>query len=309
MPTHRSDFAVIVLPDTQAYTHHYPHILTAQTRWIRENAQAENIRFVVHVGDITCYNPHGDEADWQRADESISLLDGIVPYALSVGNHDIGGPAHTDIRDTLFNQYFPSSRYEHEPWYGGHAGSGNENSYAFFESGDMRFMVVLMEHLARNETLEWANDVVASHAECRTIVVTHGYLFCDNTRLSEHTPKPRHIYVPPGWDPDSNHGEQIWEKFVSQHKNIFLVLCGHVAGLFEEDPGGTGRLTSAGVHGNGVHQLLADYEWIGQGGDGWLRILRFAPDADRISVETFSPFLGESLTDDENRFELPYPMG
>lgn len=60
-----------------------------------------------------------------------------------------------------------------------------------------------------------------------------------------------------GWNPhaykildkDCNDGEEMWEKFVKKHENIFMVLSGQIMGK------GVGRLTSRGDHGNDVHQL------------------------------------------------------
>lgn len=66
-------FTIIALPDTQAYTLSYPHLFTCQTEWIKENKDKENIVFVVHEGDISCFNK---EVEWQRANESMSILDG-----------------------------------------------------------------------------------------------------------------------------------------------------------------------------------------------------------------------------------------
>ena len=318
-----SAFALVALPDTQSYTQRYPHIFSCQTEWIRENKEREGIVFVVHEGDVTCFD---NELEWRRANKAMSILDGVVPYCLCLGNHDIGflpdtprsvwlenrGDEPTHIpgpRDTRFNDFFPYQRYEREAWYGGHKDDRNDNSYCFFEVGCLRFLVLSLEFMPRDETLEWANAIVSHHPDCRVIVLTHGYLFCDNTRLSQSTPAPRHHYVPPAdWEGRGNDGEQLWEKLVKLHPNIFLVLCGHVAGVSSDDPKPTGRLTSIGVHGNGVHQLLADYEFLPMGGNGWLRILRFVPALNKIYVRTYSPFLRASLTDEENQFCLDYPM-
>ena len=58
-------FTIVVLPDTQHYTELAPEIFTAQTQWIVDNKAAENIKFVLHEGDITENNIH---TEWQRVD-------------------------------------------------------------------------------------------------------------------------------------------------------------------------------------------------------------------------------------------------
>ena len=47
-------FTVVLLPDTQKYTQQSPedNRYSAQTSWIKSNAEAENIEFMIHLGDI-----------------------------------------------------------------------------------------------------------------------------------------------------------------------------------------------------------------------------------------------------------------
>ena len=40
----------------------------------------------------------------------------------------------------------------------------------------MKFLILTLEFKPRDETLAWANRIVAEHPDYRTIVVTHGYL-------------------------------------------------------------------------------------------------------------------------------------
>ena len=62
------------------------------------------------------------------------------------------------------------------------------------------------------------------------------------------------------------------------------------------------------VEGNIIHQLLADYQDEANGGNGWLRILRFSPLDDKIYVSTYSPYLDSYKTDAENQFVLDFDM-
>ena len=221
----RKPFAVVVLPDTQNYADarkkpdgtraipDYSRHFYAQTLWIRENAARLNIVMVAHVGDIV----QTDERDeWKIADKAFKTIDGVVPYVISQGNHDLrvgeGG-----ARDTRLNEFFPPSRFRNAPWYAGHYGRGNENNHALFEAGGMKFLIISLEFAPRDEVLKWANDVVAKHPDRRTIVVTHGYL--DNGR--------RIARPAMGYKWKGNSAEEMWRKFVSRHKRIFLVLSGH----------------------------------------------------------------------------------
>ena len=311
----KKSFSIVVLPDTQYYSLYYPQIFMSQTTWTRKNSNAMNIVGVVHEGDITHRN---SEKEWVRANEALGILDEVVPYYLAIGNHDIGPHGRARNRDThLFNKYFPISRFEGKPWYGGHftakkegtfyflkkwwyglpSKAGNENAFYFLTAGRMRFLLLCLEFGPRNEVLDWANKVVSEHKERRTIVVTHCYLNFDDTRVGKGDESNPHEYGCGG-----NDGEEIWEKFVRKHENIFLVLSGHILG------DGLGRLTSNGDHGNKVHQILANYQMKENGGNGWLRTMKFIPEENRILVRTYSPVLNNYATDDQNHFELDYQM-
>lgn len=284
-------FTIIVLPDTQLYAQRYPDLFLQQTKWIREQKDALNIAGVIHEGDITNLN---SEEEWKVADRAMGTLDGVVPYLMVLGNHDLPGGGKT--RDAaLFNKYFGPRRFQGKPWYGGRYAEGNENAYYYLEAGGSKFLVVCLEFGPRDEVLEWANKIVAQHPDRRTILVTHSYMNFDDTRVGEGDRHNPHVYKVGG-----NDGEEMWEKLVRRHPNIFLVLSGHIL----DD--GAGRLESVGDHGNTVHQVLANYQKREMGGNGRLRIMRFLPAENRIEVSTFSPALNAYETDDQNQFSLEY---
>jgi hypothetical protein len=58
-----------------------------------------------------------------------------------------------------------------------------------------------------------------------------------------------------------------------------------------------------------VYEMLANYQGYSNGGNGWLRLVRFVPGGgssgqDRIEVWTYSPSLDEFRTDDRSRFDF-----
>ena len=166
-------------------------------------------------------------------------------------------------------------------------GSDNDNHYVFFSAGAMDFMIITLETWPTSAMLTWANQIVSDNSDKRVIFLTHDYLDHDNTI--------------------SGRNAYMWNNFVKDHENIFLVLNGHVAwGL------GLGCLTSTGANGNQVHQILANYQdpphSYGNGGNGWLRIMKFIPGNNKIEVTTYSPWLDQFATDEQNRFDLVYMM-
>ena len=57
----RAPFSVVLLPDTQNYSEKYPGTYLSQTCWIKDRAQQDNIRFVIHLGDIVQHDDVDDE--------------------------------------------------------------------------------------------------------------------------------------------------------------------------------------------------------------------------------------------------------
>ncbi|MBN2498074.1 MAG: hypothetical protein JXR96_26020 [Deltaproteobacteria bacterium] len=283
------DFSIVLLPDTQYYTSNQPddddNTYYKQTRWIADMREALNIRFVIHLGDITRDNT---AAQWAIADRAHDILDAAgVPYSLVPGRNDYleGG---TFFRGTsLYGDYFGPGRFAGMPWYGGSFDSDNLNGYAFFELGPYRFMVVGLEYAPRKRVLCWAEDLIASHPTHRVILVTHCYLSNEGGYSTSHPSTTT------GAD-----GASAWQELASRHSNVFLVLSGcH---------NGSEYAPAQGHNGNPVHQILTDYEaeapcagaspadcsdrcqTSNRTGNGWLRRLVFSPSADRITAETLS---------------------
>ena len=286
----QSDFTVVVLPDTQFYSQLHPDTYVAQTQWIKDRVEADNIKFVIHLGDIV-QNYNNNEEEWKAADRAHQILDGVVPYSIVPGNHDMEYADKKLLRNTrLFNKYFPPARFEKYPWYGGHRGDTNESNYCFFETAGMQFMVLSLEYAPRDETLQWADQIVTSHPECRVIVVTHCYM----------RPNGRDTACGTSYGLADNSGQDVWEKFVRKHANIFTVVSGHVLGV--------GMQTSTNDAGRPVHEMLVDYQGLPNGGNGWLRTLRFVPAENKIYVSAYSPLLDEYNEKPAHTFTLDYQM-
>lgn len=285
------DFTVIVLPDTQFYSESYPHILNAQTKWIADNASALNIKMVIGTGDIV--NDGSSLTQWQVADAAFRALDDArIPYVVTPGNHDYKWK-RPDTRDlTNYNTYFGAKRFGSFGPYGGYPDGTNDNSYTIFTVGDTTYLVIALENFPRDSALAWAETVIKNNPAAKVIVTTHAYMFNDNFRQGRCDWNSAEDF---SVGPD-NDGEEMWEKLVNKHANIFLVLSGHVSGV--------GRRADRGVNGNVVHQVLADYQSEEEGGGGYLRILNFRPELNVIEVKTYSPFHDQYRTDPANEFTI-----
>jgi len=268
VPVRTDDFTVIVIPDTQKYSASHPEIFMNQTRWIRSVKDELNVAFVVHEGDIV--DNAQDENQWRRANETMSVLDGVVPYSILPGNHD---------RPTgLYERYFPAARYSGYPGYGG-SHRGYSDSYHLFSRGGRDYIVLSLGYCPDNETISWGDSVLGSHESRKAIVVTHGFIDLDGERDVS------------GCDTI----QYLWDGLIVKNENVFLVLSGHAHGEARRSDDAGGRT---------VHQLLADYQGYPEGGQGWLRLLEFSGDGKTIVVKTYSPYLGSYKTGPESQFTL-----
>jgi hypothetical protein len=275
------NFSIIVLPDTQRYSQYYPWIFSAQTQWIVDNLRALNIAYVAHVGDVV-ENPEVD-VEWDRAVEAMQLLedplttslpDGI-PYGIARGNHDAHNP---------FNEHFGVTRFQGRSYYGGGYPAGdNDNSYSLFSTASMDFIVIhIYSKITNIASLSWAEGLLKNNPSRRGIVVAHNILTESGSFGT--------------W------GELMYQN-LKDNPNLFLMLCGHARGE---------KKKMETYNGNKIYTLMSNYEHRVNGGDGWLRILKFSPGEDKISVQTFSPIrnggLGDFETDSNSQFELYYDM-
>ena len=89
------------------------------------------------------------------------------------GNHD----NKRGIDNSLFNEYFPPSRYEGNGAYAGSIAPGdNSANFSIFESAGARFLMLSLPFAYGERELAWAEEVVTSHPDANVIVSTHEHL-------------------------------------------------------------------------------------------------------------------------------------
>lgn len=287
-------FTIAMLPDTQRYSESRPDLFFAQTNWIKQNRDKENIVFVTHVGDLV-QNRSKKPEEWKVADEAMAVLDGVVPYGIAIGNHDYD--SDDGVKKgiaTMYLQHFnPDERFKGRPGYGGASPNGL-NSYHLFSSGGIDFVMLYLEVDAPDDALAWASSVLEKHPTRAAIVTIHTYMRHSGDDAGREKKRE--------YRKDGNSGEQIWEKFIRCHPQIFIVLCGHVTRLEEY------YQISKNDAGADVMEMLADYQGRENGGDGWMRLIRIDPVKKEIQLRTYSPTLDKFETDDNSEFVVPLEL-
>ena len=266
------DFSIVLLPDTQLYAASYPGIFSSQVQWIVDHRNSTNTVFVTGLGDIV--STAANTAEYDAADAAYDLLDAPkIPYSVGAGNHDV--PL------TNYNTYFGPARFTSKPWYGGHYGSTNENSYSLFSATGNDFILINLEYNPSTEVLDWADALLSTYSSRRAIVESHSIISTDNSWTNQG------IYTA-----------------LSDHANLFLMVCGHMHPATD----GAGYLAQTGPLGNTIHIVEADYQDYPNGGSGYLRILRFSPADDQIHMTTYSPTLDIAIGTYPDQMDLGYDL-
>lgn len=285
-----SEYSIAILPDTQFLASYYPEKLNSIFEWIASKVEEENLQMVIGVGDIVNWN--NDPEQWERASAAYNMIEGKVPYIYVPGNHDYDmTKTYRDM--TEMNKYFPLSMFQALDTYGGSYSEDNNltddvaNTWQQFEVNGNKYLVLALEFGPRDSVLEWANEVVAAHPNHQVIVVTHGYLYSDGTRINEDdggAPKFNNFTL--GETELPNDGDGIWNKFVKKHENIIMVLSGHI-----ECNDNIVMSTDIGEHGNEVKQFLMDAQDLDlfYGGFGMVAMMNFSNDGQTVELTYYSP--------------------
>jgi len=278
-----SPFTIVTLPDTQDYVKYSPEIFCAQTQWIASQVAGRNIAFVSHLGDVVTRGFR----TWQmeNADTAMDTIDGLVPYSVAIGNHDYeayNNELTSHQTSANFVQWFGAARYADKTWYGG-SSLDQRSHFQIFTAGGRTFLHINLEWEPYDSAIAWAQGVINAHRQLPVILTTHSYLTTAGRSTSLMSTN------------GGNTGEQIFQKLVRPNPQIFMVLCGHAGGEYHQ--------VSYNDAGQPVMEIMADYTSRGDG-DGWLQIINFDPAANRVSVQTYSPWLNQWETDANSQFSF-----
>lgn len=314
-----------------------------QMQYIADNARSNggDIVFATHLGDIwqnrimpidpghaargfkaapdsvTGRRYYPDEVrghEIPTAEKGFQILAGALPFSAVPGNHDYDAvwtdPAHLPQADSSAPEirHFggltgylsilsaDSDFFRDQPWFVA-SNDGGADSAQVFTAGQCEFLHIGLQYDAPDSSLAWARRVISRFPDMPTIVTTHKYTNRDGVRAVGGTLDMSLL------DWTDNNPQMVWDGFISQHDQIFLVLSGHI--------GGQGYGVDYNDDGSQVHQMLADYQPRAQvakaadpegrypdntmTGDGWLRLLSFDLDGPqpRINVRTYSTHFGK----------------
>lgn len=270
------DYILAFLPDIQYMTQNYPKSLKTMIDYLVDNGKKMNIQYVIGLGDITNAN---STKEWSTIIHQTNRLNGYLPYSLVPGNHDV----LLNNRLELFNNNYGKKTghyYQHVAANGGFFKEDSvRNTYLTFKVGEVDYLIINLDFGATDDILTWAGGVLDAHPDHRAILVTHGYLNADGTTLDGID------YASPNtYDKALNSGEDIWQKLVSKHENVSMIVSGH---MHHDSIVCTPREGDAG---NTVYQLLMDPQSTCKklSGMGAIGLMYFTADGNHAKVEYYS---------------------
>ncbi|HCO49196.1 MAG TPA: hypothetical protein DIT55_07165 [Spirochaetaceae bacterium] len=283
-------FTIALIPDTQKYSESpdLRALFDAQTTYLADSADTEHIAFASHLGDIV---ENGEiEAEWQVADAAMRVLDGLLPYGIVPGNHDyVDEWNHPEKGSPYFLSYFPESRFESYSWWVG-VSPDRLSSAQIFDTPLGRFLYFHLSVDSPPPTVEWAQGIIDANPGIPTLVTTHAYL-----RENGRIPVPYLSAMAQGtWEGIS--ADELFTSLIAPNDQIFMVTCGHISAEYHQ--------VSANRSGLGVFEVLQDYQNRKDGGEGFLRLMRFFPGRDIVQMVTYSPWLHTYEIDDDSYFTL-----
>ncbi|MAS26248.1 MAG: serine/threonine protein phosphatase [Oceanospirillaceae bacterium] len=314
-------FTLAVLPDTQKYSRYSPERFYAQTQWIAENYEQENIKFTAHLGDIV--DIPDSLAEWDVARVAMGYLEEsqATPYSVLAGNHDVRDSGQYDDSrsnsDELYLNYFGPERQSgiFPDNFGGYQQGTNADGrnapyntyYTFSDDDGQEYLVLAIDWNPSycdpawgdciNDpslsflTLEWVKRVLDEHPDTPTILTTHQLLnIAEDGETAIFTDK----------------GTLMWNHLIRDYDQIFLTINGHHHG--------EAVMEANNKYGHKVVMEVVDYQSGYWGGDGMMQLVEFDKTNNTMNFRSYSPYVdaipeAEREADQEvSRWSFSIPM-
>ncbi|MFG6444245.1 lamin tail domain-containing protein [Microbacterium sp. P07] len=242
--------------------------------YLLDQREELNLQYVFHTGDIVDDWDQNYQWEDNASPQYQRLDDAGLPYGVLAGNHDVG----QELEDYgPYSKWFGEDRYADNPWYG-ESYQDNRGHYDLVSAGGIDFIMVFQGWGPGDEEIAWMNEVLAQYPDRVAIIAQHEFILTTGG-LGE---------IP----------QRILDEVVATNPNVKMVFSGHYHdALTREDSFDD---NGDGVNDRTVYSMLFDYQGLPEGGLGYLRLLHFDNEGERMMVRTYSPSLDDYNSDDAN---------
>lgn len=267
------DFTFGWITDTQYYAQTYTDHFNQMNKWIVDNKDDLNMKYLFHTGDVV--NVWNMPYQWVNATQSMDLLDDSgLPYGVLAGNHDVG---HGREDFANYTKYFGAWRYQDRDYYE-ESYKNNLGHYDLISAGGVDFIMIYMSWDVYHEEIDWINEVLAKYPNRKAILNFHRNISAK--AASDYT------------------GDMVEKEIVEKNPNVFAVLNGHYHGaaikINRYDDNGDGTAERP------VYNICTDYQSAPEGGQQYIKLLYVDLANNKIYVNSYSPLLN-----DYNFFDEP----
>ena len=302
------NYSFAVLGDLQYATYHDTKSnlgnLEKLFSWLLDNKESRNIQYVFGLGDtvqtLTTYSDsYRNPPEWDLVSAQYARLNGQIPYGVVRGNHDDEAGYHEHICTDYYKSQMEGFFFD--PSKPVTLGNSMSNSYRKLEIGNHKYLMLNLDFRVTPESLAWANDLIYDNYEYKVIISLHAYLGGDGNFYKDDIGSSNATDTVLEWLPYD--GEYLWENLFARHENIMMVLCGH---LGVTDPVVQTRTAN---NGNQVIEILVDPDSFEKDNPcGFVLMLNFTEDAQKIEVEYLAPAKGKFFKE-KNQRTLTLPEG
>ena len=310
------DFTFAFVGDIQTLTYYNDYkkgtnYVDGLFTWLVDNAEANKIKHVFTLGDLTdrsavhdptlsygASDPVGNDATYDAeyviVKNAISKLDGIVPYSIVRGNHDgyqidefFNYEAYTKNFDGFYRE--ESGVYE----------DSIVNSYRLTEIQGIKFIFITLDFNPSREAIDWVDELLSTYSDHNAIVTMHSFLtfrggeldIANILDIQDSIVKGKYRGAAPDW---------IWKNCLKKHKNVIMTVSGHVGADTPQ------YLTTVGENGNKVLNILVDPQFYDLNIEptGAILLMHFYDGGKTIKTEYFSTTCNGYKKDGDHRFEL-----
>jgi hypothetical protein len=141
---------------------------------------------------------------------------------------------------------------------------GAQNHYDLITSNGVNFVIVYLSWGVNSSEIAWASNIFQTYHDRIGILAVHEYIGSGG-----------------GYSGD---GSALNTGVVVPNSNVWLIVCGHLAGA---------QLNTKTVGSRTYYELLSNYQTLANGGNGYEKIFYFDIAHSNVHVKTYSPTLNQ----------------